>query len=88
MSSLHDQFHYLLIVTLLWKLGAAPVHSWAPDLYDTVSMPVVLWMLVITWLGGASALFGAAAGVVENDLDISYGHHRLTNNLRLKKETR
>ena len=46
--------NYLLIVTLLWKLGAAPVHSWAPDLYDTVSMPVVLWMIIIPKL----AVFG------------------------------
>jgi NADH-ubiquinone oxidoreductase chain 5 len=25
-------------------------------------------LLIVTWLGGLSALFGAAAGVVENDL--------------------
>jgi len=34
----------LLIVTFLFKLGAAPFHNWAPDLYDGVPTTITAWM--------------------------------------------
>jgi NADH:ubiquinone oxidoreductase subunit 2 (subunit N) len=34
----------LMIVTFLFKLGAAPFHNWAPDLYDGVPTTITAWM--------------------------------------------
>jgi NADH:ubiquinone oxidoreductase subunit 2 (subunit N) len=36
-----------LLIPLLFKLGAAPLHNWAPDLYDSLSFPLVLWIILI-----------------------------------------
>lgn len=36
-----------LLVTLQFKLGAAPLHNWAPDLYDSLCFPLVLWIIII-----------------------------------------
>ena len=33
-----------MIVTFLFKLGAAPFHNWAPDLYDGVPTTITAWM--------------------------------------------
>lgn len=42
-----NNLYLILIVTLLWKLGATTVHSWATDLYDSLSLTLVLWMIII-----------------------------------------
>jgi len=34
----------LMIVTFFFKLGAAPFHNWAPDLYDSVPTTITAWM--------------------------------------------
>jgi len=34
----------LMLVTFLFKLGAAPFHQWVPDLYDGVPTPITAWM--------------------------------------------
>lgn len=33
-----------MMVTFLFKLGAAPFHQWVPDLYDGVPTPITAWM--------------------------------------------
>jgi len=33
-----------MMVTFLFKLGAAPFHQWVPDLYDGVPTPITTWM--------------------------------------------
>nr|YP_009659062.1 NADH dehydrogenase subunit 2 [Chytriomyces confervae]QCQ69060.1 NADH dehydrogenase subunit 2 [Chytriomyces confervae] len=38
---------YLMMFTFLFKLGAAPLHSWAPDLYDSLPPYITLWLLVV-----------------------------------------
>jgi len=34
----------LMLVTFLFKLGGAPFHNWAPDLYDGVPTTITAWM--------------------------------------------
>lgn len=47
----------LLMVGLLFKIGAAPFHSWLPDVYTGAPTPVTAYMAVATKL----AAFGALA---------------------------
>ena len=35
---------YLITCFLLVRLGAAPFHNWAPDLYDGVPTTITAWM--------------------------------------------
>ena len=37
----------ILIVGLLFKIGAAPLHSWAPDVYDGTPTIVTTWLTII-----------------------------------------
>ena len=39
--------YFFILLTLLFKLGAAPLHNWAPDLYDSLTLNSVLWMITI-----------------------------------------
>lgn len=34
----------LIIFALLFKMGAAPLHFWAPDLYDTTNLPIAAYI--------------------------------------------
>ena len=34
----------LIIFALLFKMGAAPMHFWAPDLYDTTNLPIAAYI--------------------------------------------
>ena len=36
-----------MLVAILFKLGAAPLHNWAPDLYDSIPTTITLWMVII-----------------------------------------
>lgn len=36
-----------IILTLLFKLGAAPFYNWAPDLYESIPTPITVWMTTI-----------------------------------------
>jgi NADH-quinone oxidoreductase subunit N len=38
---------FLITLTLLFKLGAAPLHTWAPDLYDSIPTEITVYMVVI-----------------------------------------
>ena len=37
----------LLIVAMLLKLGVAPIHNWAPDLYSSLYLPVTFWFALL-----------------------------------------
>ena len=37
----------LIIAAVLFKLAAAPLHQWAPDLYNAVPTPLTYWMFII-----------------------------------------
>jgi len=37
----------LIIFALIFKLGAAPLHFWAPDLYSSVPLPVTAYISII-----------------------------------------
>jgi NADH-quinone oxidoreductase subunit N len=37
----------LIVLTLLFKLGAAPFYNWSPDLYDSIPTPITVWMTTI-----------------------------------------
>lgn len=37
----------LIIITLMFKLGAAPFHNWAPDLYDSLPTPITMYVSII-----------------------------------------
>lgn len=34
----------MIIFALLFKMGAAPLHYWAPDLYDTTNLPIAAYI--------------------------------------------
>lgn len=38
---------YQMMLTFLFKLGAAPQHNWAPDQYDSLPTYITLWMITI-----------------------------------------
>lgn len=37
----------ILIIGFLFKIGAAPLHSWAPDVYDGVPTVVTTWLTIM-----------------------------------------
>ena len=37
--------YYQMQITFLFKQGAAPQHNWAPDLYDSLPLPLTQWMV-------------------------------------------
>lgn len=36
-----------MAVTIFFKLGVAPFHNWAPDLYDGVPTIITTWVAII-----------------------------------------
>src|SRR5690554_2605087 len=46
----------LVLVGLLFKLGAAPFHTWVPDVYQGAPTPVVAFMAAATKAAAAAAL--------------------------------
>ncbi|ORY21210.1 hypothetical protein BCR33DRAFT_671429 [Rhizoclosmatium globosum] len=38
---------YLMMLTFLFKLGAAPLHGWAPDLYDSLPTYTTMFLLIV-----------------------------------------
>lgn len=69
-----DTFLYLgmalLAVGLLFKIGAAPFHSWTPDVYQGAPTPITSFMMAVTKVaafGGLLRLFYVAFGTVRWD---------------------
>jgi NADH-ubiquinone oxidoreductase chain 2 len=48
---------FLIVVTFLFKLSAAPLHNWAPDLYDGLHTNISIWMIIIPKITVLSLLF-------------------------------
>ena len=43
-----QEIGFLLILgACLFKLAAAPLHNWAPDLYNAIQTPTTMWMMII-----------------------------------------
>ena len=38
---------FLIFITLMFKLGAAPLHNWAPDLYDSLPTSITMYISII-----------------------------------------
>ena len=45
-----------MLLTIVFKQGAAPLHNWAPDLYDGIPTNITMWMTTIPKLGIISLL--------------------------------
>jgi len=37
----------LVVFTILFKLGAAPLHNWAPDLYNSLPTSIAAYMMIL-----------------------------------------
>jgi NADH:ubiquinone oxidoreductase subunit 2 (subunit N) len=37
----------LITLAMLLKLGVAPMHNWAPDLYGSLPLPVAFWFAIV-----------------------------------------
>jgi NADH-ubiquinone oxidoreductase chain 2 len=63
----------LILGSILFKLAAAPLHSWAPDLYDATPMNITMYMMIIPKL---SVLFFLGSligmGIFDNQLIYIY----------------
>ena len=42
-----DVAYVLILGCLLFKVSAAPLHNWSPDLYDALPTSLTLWMAVV-----------------------------------------
>lgn len=58
-----------LLIPLFFKLGAAPLHNWAPDLYDSLCFPLVLWIILIPKL----AVLGQLMDIYDQQSNTSIG---------------
>jgi len=47
----------LILITFLFKLSAAPLHNWAPDVYDGLQTNISTWMIIIPKITVLSLLF-------------------------------
>lgn len=41
----------MILITIMFKLGASPFHFWAPDLYDSLPLPILNYLYIIPKLG-------------------------------------
>lgn len=37
----------MIIITLMFKQGASPFHYWAPDLYDSLPTPILIYIMIV-----------------------------------------
>ncbi len=47
---------FMALVGFFYKIAAAPLHPWSPDVYEAASMPVVAFFSVVPKLAGIGAL--------------------------------
>lgn len=71
----------LILITLLFKLSAAPLHNWAPDLYDGLHTNISTWMIIIPKITVLSLLFFLSKDLflLSNLYDGSLLSHSLNN---------
>jgi NADH-quinone oxidoreductase subunit N len=44
-------FTILLKISILFKLGAVPLHLWAPDLYNATHLNITMWLMLLPKFG-------------------------------------
>lgn len=57
-----------MIITLIFKLGAAPLHNWAPDLYANIPTPLTLYMATLAKFGILSFIVSIGPLITEDYL--------------------
>jgi NADH:ubiquinone oxidoreductase subunit 2 (subunit N) len=67
-------FSFVLIITGIFiKLGAAPFHQWAPDVYALVPTPVTAWLIIIPKISLFVLLFNILEMIIGTGNAESYG---------------
>jgi NADH:ubiquinone oxidoreductase subunit 2 (subunit N) len=67
-------FSFVLIITGIFiKLGAAPFHQWAPDVYALVPTPVTTWLVIIPKISLFVLLFNILEMIIGTGNAESYG---------------
>jgi NADH:ubiquinone oxidoreductase subunit 2 (subunit N) len=67
-------FSFVLIITGIFiKLGAAPFHQWAPDVYALVPTPVTAWLVIIPKISLFVLLFNILEMIIGTGNAESYG---------------
>jgi NADH:ubiquinone oxidoreductase subunit 2 (subunit N) len=67
-------FSFVLIITGIFiKLGAAPFHQWAPDVYALVPTPVTTWLVIIPKISLFILLFNILEMIIGTGNAESYG---------------
>lgn len=56
-----------ILITFFFKLGAAPLHNWAPDVYDGIPSYLTLWLATISKIGVLLLLIQVSY-ILDNDL--------------------
>jgi proton-translocating NADH-quinone oxidoreductase chain N len=57
----------LISICLFFKMAAAPLHNWAPDLYSNLAFPQTIWMMVLPKIG-VLFLLGRLLDLIGSDL--------------------
>ena len=67
-------FSFVLIITGIFiKLGAAPFHQWAPDVYALVPTPVTTWLVIIPKISLFVLLFNILEMIIGTGNAENYG---------------
>jgi NADH:ubiquinone oxidoreductase subunit 2 (subunit N) len=67
-------FSFVLIITGIFiKLGAAPFHQWAPDVYALVPTPITAWLVIIPKISLFVLLFNILEMIIGTGNAESYG---------------
>lgn len=67
-------FSFVLIITGIFiKLGAAPFHQWAPDVYALVPTPVTAWLVIIPKISLFVLLFNVLEMIIGTGNAENYG---------------
>jgi NADH:ubiquinone oxidoreductase subunit 2 (subunit N) len=67
-------FSFVLIITGIFiKLGAAPFHQWAPDVYALVPTPITTWLVIIPKISLFVLLFNILEMVIGTGNAETYG---------------
>lgn len=54
--TIREQGVFFIFCTILQKLGGAPLHFWAPDLYSSQPSNITQWLLIVPKLGNLQLL--------------------------------
>lgn len=62
----------LIMISLLWKLGAAPLHMWIPDVYEGSPNIITTLFAIIPKIGIVTAIINLLTGPMHGILSIQY----------------